>query len=308
MGFTGFTDKDLDAYLPAHRTSAMYTLARRQVKDKLKVLLDEVTSSLGPDVAGMERVLSSDSPSLENSHKVADQSAWVVRGKPDQEAVRLLVERMSLRSSMALDVTAFHKHAALGIVLGDTGVRHALSFHPRGQVDRQNLHALLAQGWAQDAFLKLVRELPDGFRVTLPGGPADLPVAQVTVEQVMEAGKGLPGDGLFSVFRCHDRAVATSPQLASSATEDVKCLVPLYKFGAWTRDNDHIQALKVVREQKQEAQRTATPFQPGDRVKILGGLWSGRAGVVDSVDKKGTIKVMVGLVAVKVEARDIELA
>ena len=38
MGFIGFSDKDLDAYQPNHRTSATFTLARRQVKDKLKGL------------------------------------------------------------------------------------------------------------------------------------------------------------------------------------------------------------------------------------------------------------------------------
>lgn len=306
MGFEGFSDRDFDAYLPARRTSAMHTLARRQVRDKLKALMGEVVATLGDEVAGMELCLSSDSPSLENNHSVSEQGAYLIRSSAERDAVKALVEKLSLRSSVALDVATFHKHASLGVVLDELGVCSLMVFHPRGQVDRQNLRAKLSQGWAQDALLAAFKALPDTFQVQLPGSAEPLVPSQITVEVVITAGKALETEEMFRVSHRHARADLNPSTLAATLVADLKAMAPLYHFGAWSKEQDHIQAVKAAKEQRQEAQRV-TQLQVGDRVKILSGLWSGRSGTVEAVDKKGALKVQVGLVSVKVEAKDTQL-
>ena len=43
-----------------------------------------------------------------------------------------------------------------------------------------------------------------------------------------------------------------------------------------------------------------------DRVKIIRGMFSGRSGVVQEIDAKGALRVLVGTVAVKVAADEVE--
>jgi hypothetical protein len=302
MAFDGFTDKDFDTYQPAHRTSAMYTLARRQVREKLKGLLTELVTALGADVAGMELVLSSDAPSLENNRSVSEQSGWLIRGVADKEALKALVEKLSLKSSTALDVATHHKHAALGVAIDNEGFRCVLRYHGRGQVDRQNLRAKLVEGWAQDALLSHFKALDDGFRVTLPGAEGHLNPLDLTLDHILGMTRVLDGDQPLEVVRQRIRDDAKA-DLPKKAVDDLRALVPLYKFGAWAPDADYIQAVKAAKQQRQEA-RKATQLQPGDKVRILTGMWNGKSGVVEAVDKKGLLRVQVGQVTVKVDAKD----
>ena len=302
MGFDGFSDKDFDTYKPAARGSATFTLARRTVKDKLRALMADVAKALGDHGKGMELVFSSEVPSLENNRSVAEQGAYFIRGASDRTAVKALVEKMSLRSSTALDVSEFHKHASLGVVVDEHGVHTVLNFHPRGQVDRQNLKAKLAEGWAVEAFVTTLQGLPAGFSVQLPGMAAAVPASAITREQVEEACKVLDGDTVCTVARTRDRE-GSRGALLDALCEDLKALLPVYAFGAWTAEHDHIQAVKAARQQREES-RKGTDLKAGAKVRILAGMWSGHQGVVEAVDKKGGLHVRVGLVSVRLEAKD----
>jgi hypothetical protein len=306
MGFDGFTDKDFDTYKLAGRGSATFTLARRTVKDKLRALMVDVAKAMGDAGKGMELVFSSEAPSLENNRSVAEQGAYFIRGASDRMAVKALVEKMSLRSSTALDVSEFHKHASIGVVVDEHGVFAALNYHPRGQVDRQNLKAKLAESWALDAFLTTLQGLPEGFTVQLPGMTAPVDRAAITRENVEEGCKALDGDTVCTVVKLRARDVAKGP-LADAIAEDIKALLPVYAFGAWTAEHDHIQAVKAAKQQREES-RKGTDLKAGAKVRILAGIWNGHTGVVEAVDKKGGLHVRVGLVSVRLDAKDAAAA
>ncbi|MBI5494138.1 MAG: hypothetical protein HY904_03870 [Deltaproteobacteria bacterium] len=303
MGFDGFTDKDFDTYLADHRGSATFTLQRRLVKDKLRALMSEVMAQVGESARGLELVFSSEVPSLENGRCVAEQGAYLIRGATDREAVKALVEKMSLRSAMALDVAEFHKHASIGVVVDDTGLRALLAFHPRGQVDRQNLKAKLGESWAVDAFLAQLQALPEGFRVLLPGMPAPVAPAELARAAVEECVRALEGDAMLLATHVRPRDGARGA-LAEVLTADLQALLALYRFSAWAPDHDQIHAVKQAKQQREESRKA--DFQPGMKVRILAGMWNGKVGVVESLDKKGGVKVMVGAVSVKIEARDAQ--
>ena len=82
-----------------------------------------------------------------------------------------------------------------------------------------------------------------------------------------------------------------------------KALVPLYSFIGWRRDNDFHELKEVIKEQKEKATMKFKSLKPGDEVRVLKGLAAGRVGVVDSLERKGVVKVRLGtmLVSLKVE-------
>jgi hypothetical protein len=303
MGFDGFSDKDFDTYKPAHRTSATFTLQRRQVKDKLRALMTDVMTAVGEEARGLELTFSSETPSLENGRSVADQGAYLVRTASERVAVKALVEKMSMSSATALDVAEFHKHAALGVVVDENGVHAQLAFHPRGRVDRQNLKAKLAEAWAQDALVQLFKNLPAGFSVML-GAPMLVAPADVTADMLTETIKVLDGDAPLAIIRQRSREDSKGA-LTDGLVADLKTLLAIYRFGAWATDHDHIQAVKAAKAQREEA-RKGTDLLPGAKIRILSGMWSGKQGVVEAVDKKGGLRVLVGAVTVKIDVKDAQ--
>jgi hypothetical protein len=211
---------------------------------------------------------------------------------------------MSLRSTTALDTSTWHKHASVGISVHDEGVSALMTFHPRGAVDRRNLAAKLAEAWAQDAFLQLLVSLGEPWRVQLPGMDASVESAALTRDHVVAAQKALDGDGAFTLTHALGRSTDAAAQKQGLHTA-LAAALPVYRFGAWTPEHDHIHAVKQARAQREES-RKATALQAGDKVRILAGAWSGKNGVVEAVDKKGGLKVQVGNLSVRLEAKDAQ--
>ncbi len=76
-----------------------------------------------------------------------------------------------------------------------------------------------------------------------------------------------------------------------------------YKFIAWSRDNDYVLMREALQKEKQA--RRQKGLVKNDAVRIVRGMFAGKSGVVQEVDAKGGIKVLVGKVAVKVDAEDV---
>jgi transcription antitermination factor NusG len=79
----------------------------------------------------------------------------------------------------------------------------------------------------------------------------------------------------------------------------------VYRFCAWTRDNDLIDAGKQIQEEKAQKRRQATAFNPGDRVRFVSGLFTGKLGVVQETDTKAQVKVRVGKMSVVVAGSEL---
>ena len=55
-----------------------------------------------------------------------------------------------------------------------------------------------------------------------------------------------------------------------------------------------------------EAGQAAEGLAKNDAVRIIRGMFAGKSGVVQEVDAKGGLRVLVGKVAVKVDAEDVQ--
>lgn len=82
-------------------------------------------------------------------------------------------------------------------------------------------------------------------------------------------------------------------------------LLPFYRFAAWSRDNDLIEAGKKIQEEKAQRRRQATHFTTGDKVRFIAGLFVGKLGVVQGIDTKAQVKVQVGTMSVVVAGGDL---
>lgn len=307
MEWLGFTADDFALYRPERRTSAMYTLKRRAVKDKLRALEAQLRPTLGSVLDGLSADYSDESPSLVNHHCVDRQWLYWQRDAAAQQRLKGLQGEIKLTAPDALDVAAHHKHVHLALVIDERGVEIGIRLHRRATVDRENLAARIKEGWARDTLVKLVARCGDGAYFGACTG-RDLPTTAATEASADALSSLIEGAAerewlAVSVLCPAADAVARGTALLELCREKLTALADIYRFCAWTSDNDHIAARKAIKEAKAEQQKSG--FKKGDHVRILAGLWSGRSGTIEEIDRKGGLKVLVGLVAVKVDVSEV---
>ena len=302
MVFEGLTSEDFEQYLPERRTSAMYTLKRRAVKEKLVAISEAIQAQLGEALQGLSPELSDEAPGLTNKRCVDRQWLTFQRDAEAQSRLRIFLNEIKLSAPDALDVALFRKHAHLAVVVDERFLETSLRVQRRARLDRENLAARMKEGWARERLVELLRACGAGFTFGLVDD-RELPETQVEAVAPDDV-PGLLADGaergwLVVAATCSiEDAVALGADVSAACAERLAPLLELYRFAAWSPDNDHIAAKKAIKEAKAASRQS---FKKGERVRILAGMWSGRTGAVEEVDKKGRVKVAVGLVSVWVE-------
>jgi transcription antitermination factor NusG len=110
---------------------------------------------------------------------------------------------------------------------------------------------------------------------------------------------------LFFVGRTvsRDEALAAGPGIVAQAAHALTALFLAYRFIAWSRDNDFLSMREALQKEKQA--RRQKGLAKNDPVRIVRGMFAGKQGVVQEVDARGGLKVLVGKMAVKVDAEDV---
>ena len=307
--FEGFDEADFDAYLQKKWRSNAYTLERRRAKDRLLALTRAVASELEEELANLELGASEEAPSVANRRAVRGQWAYFTRAAPLRASLKSLLGRTDLASGASLfDISVQHQHINLRLGLDADGFRVGVEVAPKATVDRSNAQAKLAHGWARDQLHGLCRGLPGASRI---GFAPDLKDAlTVSAEDVAAlAARFQPTDPEFVVEApiARDDDVLRERAFVGTAAAYVAHFLPIYRFFAWDRDNDHTQVRdRVEKQKKAKKEAEASALQPGTRVVILSGLFSGRAGYLQDVDNKGRAKVMVGPVSVTIDLKDLK--
>ena len=81
-------------------------------------------------------------------------------------------------------------------------------------------------------------------------------------------------------------------------------MLPIYRYIAWSRDNDFVSIKEALQKEKQQKRQKG--LAKNDAVRIIRGMFAGKQGVVQEVDAKGGLRVLVGKVAVKLDAEDVQ--
>jgi hypothetical protein len=310
--FPGFTDRDFDAYAPNKWKSNVFNRERLEVKQKLLALGKELSGiTVAADGSPLACEASVEHPALWNHKQVEAQHLFFSRNEGARKELDRIIDRSRPMTTMLEDPTPQRNHLFLSVSIAHDGVEVALKLHPDARVDRQNLERKLAEVWERERFIGAVRDLPAGYRIGVTGASSfaaseldDDRLKQLLVDFARPELPGRTHHLTISRSLARDDAKAAGDALPGRVRGELEALLPLHHFIAWSRDNDFVSMREQLKQEKQ-AQRQKG-LAKNDKVRIVRGMFSGRSGVVQEIDAKGELKVLVGKLAVKVAADEVE--
>ena len=306
--FPGFTDADFDAYVPSKWSSNVYTRNRLEVKQKLLQLGRDVVGVLcAADSSPLACDASVEYPALSNHKQVDAQHLYFWRSPEARKEIDGIIDRARSIASLVEDPSPQRSHLFLSVSLTHEHVEIALKLHPDARVDRQNLERKCEDFFARDRLRALLRGLAAGWHVGLTGGEmvAAEGLDDDSLRRVVAAFVE-PGNHWLAVARIYPRAEGgpRDSGFVDVARADLAALLPIYQFIAWSRDNDFVSIRETLQKEKQT--KLTKGLTKNDRVRIVRGVLAGKEGVVQDFDAKGGLRVLVGKMAVKVDAQDVE--
>lgn len=315
--FSGFTAADFDAYQPKKWKSNVFNRERLEVKQKLLALGRELQGAmLAPDGSPLAIEPSVEHPTLWNHKQVEAQHLYFSRNEGARKELDAIIERGQSIASMIDDPSPQRNHLFLAATVSESAIEMSLKLHPDARVDRENLERKCEDHFEREKLVHLLQGLGPAYRTgVLPDlfsvGEVDSGRLQ---ELIVVLGKattppaftlGAP-HRLFYVGRAIDRAeaLAAGAGLVDAAKQALLSLMPIYRFIAWSRDNDFVSIKETLQKEKQQKRQKG--LVKNDAVRIIRGMFAGKSGVVQEVDAKGGLRVLVGKVAVKLGAEDVQ--
>ncbi|MCA9670880.1 MAG: KOW motif-containing protein [Myxococcales bacterium] len=307
MTFPGFSGADFDAYQPQKWQSRVFNLERLQVKQKLSQLgRTFAPEMLASDGSLLELELSNESPALWNQHKVECQYLFFSRNAAARAELDGINSRGRSMASLIEDPSPLRQHVFLGVRIDCDQVEIGLKLHSNAAVDRENLVRKLADHNQRERLAARLAELPAGFTIGLTGHD-EVSVAGIDGAALTQLAADLgEADSWLSVHTTFSRddAQLAEAQFAERVAELMRALLPVMHEIAWSRDNDCLSMSETLRENK--AKKKQKGLQKNDRVRVLAGLFAGKVGVVQSIDPKGGLKVMLGSMPVKLSSDEVQ--
>jgi len=315
--FPGFTAADFDAYQQKKWKSNAFNRERLEVKQKVMALGRELQGAMiAPDGSPLAVEASVEHPALWNHKQVEAQHLYFSRNEGARKELDAIIDRGKSIASMIEDPSPQRNHLFLAVTLTEASIELSLKLHPDARVDRENLERKSDDHFEREKLLHLLHVLGDGFKVGIT--PNLVPVGEVDDAKLTELlatfarppatpavlTLGAPPT-LFYVGRAipRDEATAAGSALLDTARAALTSLLPIYRYIAWSRDNDFVSMREALQKEKQQKRQKG--LVKNDPVRIIRGMFSGKTGVVQEVDAKGGLRVLVGKVAVKLDADDV---
>jgi hypothetical protein len=314
MSFSGFTSADFDAYAPKKWKSNVFTRERLEVKQKLLALGRELSPSmLAVDGSPLTAEASAEYPALWNHKQVEAQHLFFSRNEGARKELDHIIDRQTSLASMIDDPTPLRNHVFLAVSLGVDALEVSVKLHPDARVDRQNLERKCDDHFEAEKLVQLAHGLGAPYRVGVTpelhaAVELDVESWRRTLAALGSVGPSLPGTPhrLLYVGRAfsRDEVLAGGAAVAGAAREALTRLLPVYRFIAWSRDNDFLSMREALQKEKQAKRQKG--LAKNDAVRIVRGMFAGKSGVVQEIDAKGQLKVLVGKMAVKVDVGDVD--
>lgn len=305
--FRGFEPADFDAYEKKKWSSNAYTLARRNAKDKLLALAKVVERDLEEELSDLELGASEEAPSVANGRTVKAQWVFFTRASGARAALKPHLQKTDLASGASLfDISVQHQHACLMLRVDHQGFAIGVEIATKATVDRDNAREKLRTERAPGKLIDLCKSLP-GEALIGPENDRVLAI-DLTPDQVAGWPDALAGGDQPFVAEAligRDEDILQSEHLIATAEEYVAAFVPVFRFLAWSPENDHTEVAGAIEQEKAVREQAARSFSAGDRVVMMSGLFAGRAGYIAEINK-GKAKVMVGPVSVSVDVDDLK--
>lgn len=308
--FAGFRNADFDAYQRKKWRSNAYTLARREAKDRVLALCRSVADELQEELTDLELGASDEAPSVANGRQVKAQWVFFTRFAEARAGLKRFLNKTDLMSGANLfDIAIHHQHACLIVRLDERGLALGVELASKATVDLENAAKKLGYEDGRKDCLEILANLPN--ETQLVWRDERTPVIDVSDAQLATLHTDLTARSStlkFEALLPRDEEILRTDALIGTAEEVLAAFIPLYRFLAWSPENDYAGVKVEIKRQKKKQSKQPTEtvsIAAGARVTILSGLFSGRAGYVAEIER-GKAKVMVGPVSVTVDAKDLK--
>ncbi|MEK7703407.1 MAG: hypothetical protein AAB426_00500 [Myxococcota bacterium] len=304
--FAGLTQQVFDAYAQEKWASNVYNLPRMRGKDLMLALCDAVQSHLREELEGLDRAASDEVPNISNHKRVDAQWVYWFRDKAARDALASFLEKTPLDQAIIFNIAPQDKHATLAVVLRQHEVWIGLRVAAGAAVDRRNLAVAMGKQWQRENFVALLGDIPEGATSGMEGAlvPAHEESVASLERLVHDLGDKERAWQLGHAITAED-AIGLGVELADHIARWLGALAPVYRYVAWTRDNDHIDVTRQLHEEKIQKRKQASGYNVGDKVRIVSGLFSGKTGIVQDIDSRAQVRVRVGKMSVVVPGTDL---
>jgi len=307
MVFEGLNSTDFDAFEEKKWSSHAFNRERLEVKLKLTALGKELAKEIEPELPGQEMGLTEERPSIFNQHQVRDLTLYFFRDEQARRALGGILDKSKSIADNVSDPAFHHRHINLGLRVFAGGVEAGLWLHRNAWVDWKNVVQRCQEYWERDKLSELLGGLPPSIKYSRVGGvPEDAHSANsVSPEEVLENFDQAEPWSFFGEALRRSEPVLDSVELIDRLASVFALLVPLHSFIGWRRDNDFHELKEVIKEQKEKAKVKFSALQVGDEVRVMKGLATGRLGVLESIERKGVVKVRIGTIVIAVNVDEL---
>ncbi|HOU52779.1 MAG TPA: hypothetical protein PLQ97_02500 [Myxococcota bacterium] len=316
--FAGFDDATLSVFDSRKQSSNQYNRERMAIREALRDLGEAAAGPLTRERSFSWEV-SPHVPCLFNQHRVEEMVLFFTRTEEQRKAVGPLIDsRFSLPEQVA-GLAVHQQHLHLGIRVGREGVEMGLMAHSRAWLDVMNLLNRCRQPSEALELVHRIRTLPAEFRVRIgPETWVDVPEFEESHLEHLEHAV-LHESFRILIGRLHAPGSpdVMPPNLRPRAVETLTRLLPIWDFWAWRPTSNWLLPESQVPSGASSSGPSGrdTPrvssgggsvdFGVGDSVRIEAGILAGRDAVVTEIDGRGQARVLVGKVALRVDARHL---
>jgi hypothetical protein len=302
--FPGFAAEDFAAFQERKWGSNRFNLERMKVRSKMEALAKTLEEPLEETIKGLILRTTLDHPHIFNQNCV--RHIWLYADRPGEERLelsRIVDKELTIRDKVQ-DSVPEHQVSLAGVGINESGLTCFFRMHCNAVLDRRNLLARLADPAEQQHLAVLLNRLDESYTVTIGD----------TVNSATAAANNIP-ELMTELAKCHDwfsvqqtlsvdnPLLQSTSDLSDFLTSQLPSLLDLYRFTAWSRENDRLKLAKTIKEEKRQKAKRLTGFDEGDQVRVVSGLLSGKEGRVQSVDHKGRVKVQFGRLSMEMEPK-----
>jgi hypothetical protein len=233
-----FEARDFAVFEEAYQKNPDYDAHRLRVRRRLAAIAEEARGKLGEHGLRLERRDSLHRPFSFNRGRVVAQWVYLLREGKDRKAFRSIVG-----PEVGADLDPAFQNAHLVLAVDEAGVEAGLRVHKEAWVDAQNWKNAIGDAPGREGFRQLLNALPEGFGLRIHDWKKVYDCPKVNRDDVEEFAKYFtPGEHGARVFRSVARSDpgAIAAELPSRLAEALVALAPLYRFLAWSPENDRL--------------------------------------------------------------------
>lgn len=306
--FEGFVATDFQNYASERWSSNLHNLGRLHVKEKLAALGEQLFETVAQLNLGLEYETSPERPSIWNNRCVKAQWLFFSRNKTAQRELQTILDRERSIAENVDDPAHHHRHMVLAIRIEQQGCVVLCGAHRSAWLDRRNIQQKWAIDYERDKLLALLRNCPTDYRFVSGDVHVELPALdKESLDPVLSQATMIDGWISFERHFSIDAVAASAGDFVGMVSGCLEPLADIYRFLAWSNENDHISLAQMVAQEKKDRRHSRNvPFDENDVVMIVGGLFSGQQGIVQGFHRSGKIKVKVGTLTMAIHAGSLK--